>query len=64
MTANNKGFYKYIGDKRKMRENVSLLLKKTRDQVTEDIEKAEVLNAFFASDCNFEVKLDQLEKIL
>lgn len=44
----NKGFYKYISHKRKTRENVSPLQKKT-DLVTWDNEKAKVLNAFFAS---------------
>ncbi|KAK4810486.1 hypothetical protein QYF61_004266 [Mycteria americana] len=46
---NKKGFYKYIGDKKKTRENVGLLLNETGDLVTQDTEKAEVLNAFFAS---------------
>ncbi|PKU39453.1 rna-directed dna polymerase from mobile element jockey- hypothetical protein [Limosa lapponica baueri] len=43
------GFFKYIGGKRKMRENVSPLLNETGAMVTEDAEKAELLNAFFAS---------------
>jgi len=42
-----KGFYKYTGDKCKAREKC-LLFKKTGDLVTQDVEKAEVLNAFFA----------------
>ena len=46
---NKKGFYKYIGNKRKTRENVGPLLNKTRDLVTQDIEQAEVLTAFFVS---------------
>ncbi|GAB0179566.1 mitochondrial enolase superfamily member 1 [Grus japonensis] len=46
---NKKGFYKYIGDKRKTRENVGPLLNRTGDLVTQDVEKAVVLNAFFAS---------------
>lgn len=44
-----KGFYKYIGNKRKTRENVSPLLNGARDLVTKDMEKAEVLNAFLTS---------------
>ena len=46
---NKKGFCKYIGDKRKTRENVGPLLNEAGDLVTQDMEKAEVLNAFFAS---------------
>ena len=37
------------GDKRKTRENVGPLQKETGDLVTQDMEKAEVLNEFFAS---------------
>ncbi|KGL86842.1 hypothetical protein N301_02901, partial [Charadrius vociferus] len=47
--ANRKGFFKYIGDKRKTRENVGPLLNETGAVVTDDAEKAELLNAFFAS---------------
>ncbi|PKU36659.1 rna-directed dna polymerase from mobile element jockey-like [Limosa lapponica baueri] len=39
----------YIGGKRKMRENVGLLFNEMGAMVTEDAEKAELLNAFFAS---------------
>lgn len=39
-----KGFSKYISNKRKIRENVWLLLNGARDLVTQDMEKAEVLN--------------------
>ncbi|GAB0185935.1 mitochondrial enolase superfamily member 1 [Grus japonensis] len=46
---NKKGFYKYIGDKRKTRENVGPLLNEMGDLVTLNMEKAELLNAFFAS---------------
>ncbi|KAK4831874.1 hypothetical protein QYF61_019886 [Mycteria americana] len=46
---NKKRFYKYIADKRKTRGNVGPLLDETEDLVTQIIEKAEVLNAFFAS---------------
>jgi len=46
---NKKGFFKYISSKRKTRENVGLLLNEAGVLVTEDAEKAELLNAFFAS---------------
>lgn len=41
---NKKGFYKCICDKRKARENVTLLFSKSGDLVTQDIEKAKVPN--------------------
>lgn len=43
---NKKGFFKY--NKRKTRENVGLVLNGAGTQVTEDTEKAEILNYFFA----------------
>ena len=46
---NKKSFFKYISSKRKTRENVGLLLNKVGALVTEDTEKAALLNAFFAS---------------
>ncbi|PKU45794.1 hypothetical protein llap_3880 [Limosa lapponica baueri] len=45
---NKKSFYRYVSDKRKTRENVSPLQKESGDLVTQDMEKAEVLNDFFA----------------
>lgn len=42
-----KGFCKYIGNKRKTKENVGLLLNEIRDLVMQDMEKAELPNAFF-----------------
>lgn len=42
------GFYKDIRDKRKTRDNVGPLLKGKGDLATQDSEKDEVLNAFFA----------------
>ncbi|GAB0176076.1 hypothetical protein GRJ2_000072800 [Grus japonensis] len=45
---NKKSFYKYVSDKRKTRENMGPLQKETGDLVTQDMEKAEVLNEFFA----------------
>ncbi|GAB0206940.1 mitochondrial enolase superfamily member 1 [Grus japonensis] len=47
--GNKKSFYRYVSDKRRMRENVGPLRNETGDLVTQDMEKAEVLNDFFAS---------------
>jgi len=46
---NKKGFFKYISSKRKTRDNVGPLLNEAGVLVTEDAEKTELLNAFFAS---------------
>ncbi|XP_068531176.1 uncharacterized protein [Anas acuta] len=46
---NKKGFFKYVSSKRKTRDNVSPLLNEGGVLVTGDTEKAEILNAFFAS---------------
>ncbi|GAB0190597.1 mitochondrial enolase superfamily member 1 [Grus japonensis] len=46
---NKKCFFRYTNSKRKTRENVSLLLNEVGALVMEDTEKAELLNAFFAS---------------
>lgn len=46
MKGNNKSFYKHISDKRKMREDVSLLMNEMGDLVTQDSEKVMVLNSF------------------
>jgi len=46
---NKKGFFKYITSKWKTRDNVGLLLNEVGDLVTEDTEKAELLNVFFTS---------------
>ncbi|GAB0184844.1 mitochondrial enolase superfamily member 1 [Grus japonensis] len=56
---NKKSFFKYISSKRKPRENVGPLLNKVGALVTEDTEKAELLNAFFAS--VFTAKVDAQE---
>ncbi|KFQ80797.1 hypothetical protein N335_00574, partial [Phaethon lepturus] len=47
-TKNNKGFYRYISQKKKDKESVPPVMNKTR-LVTMHEEKAEVLNNFFAS---------------
>jgi len=39
----------YFNSKRKIRENVGPLLNEVGDLVTDDTEKVELLNAFFAS---------------
>jgi len=44
-----KGFFNYIHSKRMTRDNVGLLLNEVGALVTEDTEKAELLNASFAS---------------
>ena len=46
---NNKGFFNYISSKRKARDNVWPLLNEVGVLVTEDAEKAELLNACFTS---------------
>ncbi|XP_010138818.1 PREDICTED: uncharacterized protein C7orf73 homolog [Buceros rhinoceros silvestris] len=43
------GLFKYISSKRKTRENLGLQLNEVGDPVTEDTEKAELINATFAS---------------
>jgi len=44
-----KSLFKYISSKRKARKNVGLLLNEVGVMVMKVIEKAELLNAFFAS---------------
>ncbi|GAB0208586.1 hypothetical protein GRJ2_003324300 [Grus japonensis] len=46
---NKKSFFRYVSDKRRTRENVDSLQNEMGDLVTQDMEKAEVLNDFFAS---------------
>ncbi|KAK4811749.1 hypothetical protein QYF61_005317 [Mycteria americana] len=46
---NNKGFYRYINEKRKVKESVPPLMNKNGDLVSTDEEEAEVLNNCFAS---------------
>ncbi|KFV93308.1 hypothetical protein N327_13538, partial [Fulmarus glacialis] len=45
---NKKCFFRYIGQQRKMKETVPTLMSKMGDLATSDVEKAEVLNNFFA----------------
>ncbi|KAK4830740.1 hypothetical protein QYF61_013190 [Mycteria americana] len=47
--GNKKSFYKYVSDKRKTRGNVGPPWREVGDLVIWDMEKAEVLNDFFAS---------------
>ena len=49
---NSKCFYKEINSKRKARENLHPLLDAEGNTVTMDQDKAEMLNAVFASVCN------------
>ncbi|GAB0195099.1 mitochondrial enolase superfamily member 1 [Grus japonensis] len=46
---NKKSFSRYVSEKRRTRENVGPLWNETGDLVTQDKEKAEILNNFFAS---------------
>jgi len=46
---NKKGFYRYVSQKRKVKESVPLLMSKTGKLVSTEEEKAEVLNNFFVS---------------
>jgi len=47
--GNKKSFCRYVSYKMKTRENVGPLWKETGDLVTQDMEKAEILNDLFAS---------------
>ncbi|CAM4662903.1 unnamed protein product [Caretta caretta] len=47
--SNKKGFFRYVNNKKKVKESVGPLLNEGGNLVTEDVEKANVLSAFFAS---------------
>ncbi|CAM5140018.1 unnamed protein product [Natator depressus] len=47
--SNKKGFFRHVSNKKKVKESVGPLLNEGGNLVTEDVEKANVLNAFFAS---------------
>ncbi|CAM5075663.1 unnamed protein product [Natator depressus] len=47
--SNKKGFFRYVGNKKKVKESVGPLLNEGGNLVTEDVVKANVLNTFFAS---------------
>ncbi|CAM5165400.1 unnamed protein product [Natator depressus] len=47
--SNRKGFFRYVSNKKKVKESVGSLLNEGGNLVTEDVEKANVLSAFFAS---------------
>ena len=47
--GNKKGLYKYINNRRNTKENVGLPLNGAGDLMTNDMEKAKILNAFFVS---------------
>jgi len=46
---NKKGFYRYISQKRKVKESIPPLIRKSSNPVTTDKEHAEVLGSFVAS---------------
>ncbi|KFQ63524.1 hypothetical protein N334_07076, partial [Pelecanus crispus] len=46
---NNKGFYRYVSQKRKVKESMAPVMSSIGKPVTTDEEKAEVLNKFFVS---------------
>ncbi|CAM4590483.1 unnamed protein product, partial [Lepidochelys olivacea] len=47
--SNKKGFFRYVSNKKKVKESVGPLPNEGGNLVTEDVEKANGLNAFFAS---------------
>lgn len=59
MKGNRKGFCKYINSKRESRENMGSLLNGVREVVTNKMEKAKVLNAFFTSVFNGKTDLQE-----
>lgn len=57
--SKNKSFCRYMSSKEKMRENVGPLLHGVGDLVKKDMEKAEILHAFFASVINGKICLQE-----
>lgn len=53
---------KYIGNKKRTRENLGLLLNQMRNLVTQNMEKAELLNIFFASAFTSKTSLQRSQK--
>ncbi|KAM7160392.1 uncharacterized protein RBU57_010555 [Macrochelys suwanniensis] len=47
--SNKKGFFRYVSNKKKVKESVGPLLNEGGNLVTENVENTNVLNAFFAS---------------
>ncbi|GAB0181631.1 mitochondrial enolase superfamily member 1 [Grus japonensis] len=54
---NKKGFFKYVNNKRRTRENIGSLLNENGHLTNRDIDKAEMFNAFFASVFNTDDRL-------
>ena len=46
---NQKGFLKHVNSKRRMRDNIDLLLDEVGHLTNRDVDKAEMFNAFFTS---------------
>jgi len=46
---NKKGFYRYVSQKKKVKESLTPMMNKNGDLVSTDEEKTKVLNTFFAS---------------
>lgn len=57
--SNKKGFYKFTGVKRDTKENVGPLVNEAQDLVTQDLENAGVLKAFFALVFTSEARLQE-----
>ncbi|GAB0179481.1 mitochondrial enolase superfamily member 1 [Grus japonensis] len=54
---NKKGFFKYVNNKRRTRDNIGSLLDENGHLTNRDIDKAETFNAFFASVFNTDDRL-------